>query len=212
MFPLALTPLLRRTLLCGLLAWSAPALHADSIEKIPATPEDLGRELGIELDKFEAKFDAPVYITLTLTWKQPDSPDAKSMQHSSPAPDQYHEILFVRKDFGQIQRKTGGANAKQLQDLIEMSVRFGNTGFFYRDLNPFAQLKAGESLLAWSKRQSRAPLPLDEAIPLAISAGPTSAEKPIKNLLAEYRSAPAYVCLSATFSKTAPPAPPAAGQ
>ena len=212
MLPHALPPLLRLPLLCGLLACPAASLRADSLEKIPATTEDLARELGIELDKFEAKFEAPVYATLTLTWKQPGSPEAKTLQHTSTEPDQYHEILFVRKDFGQLQLKTGGANAKQVRDVVEMNVRFGNTGFFYRDVNPFAQFKAGESLLAWSKQQSREPLPLDQAIPLVIAAGPASAEKPMKNLLEEYRSAPAYVCLSVSFSKTAPTAPAVQGQ
>jgi hypothetical protein len=183
--------------------WNSTA--ADSIEKTAVTPEEVARELGMEMDKFEARFDAPVYATLQLTWKQADSENAQSMQHTSPAPDQYHDILFVRKDFGQMQLKTGGANAKQVRDIIEMNVRFGNTGFFYRDLNPFAKIQAGQSIQSWSKRQSREPLPLDQAIPLVIVAGPQDPGKPMKSLFDEYRTAPAYISLHVTFSKTPPP-------
>ena len=200
----------RSCLLLALLLSPVQGLRADSIEKIPATPDDLARQLGIEMDKFEARFATPVFATLRLTWKQPGMPEARMMEHTAPDPDQYHEILFVRKDFGQMQLKTGGDNAKQVRDVIEMNVRFGSTGFFYRDLNPFAGLKPGQSLQAWSKQQSREPLPLDEAIPLVISAGPLDPGKPLKNLLGEYRSAPAFISLSVTFSKTPPPALPAA--
>ena len=206
----ALLPLCRLPLLCSVLLWPAGILRADSIEKIPATPEDLARELGIELTKFEARFSSPVYATLRLTWKQPGNAEPQMMEHTSPDPDQYHEIMFVRKDFGQMQLKTGGDNAKQVRDVIEMNVRFGSTGFFYRDLNPFAKMKPGESLQAWSKQQSREPLPLDQAIPLVISAGPLDPGKPMKNLLEEYRTAPGFISLSVTFSKTPPPAPAAA--
>ena len=200
----------RLSLLAGLLATLAPFVSAaDSIEKIPVTAEDLARELGMEMDKFEARFDTPVFATLQLTWKQPGNPEAQSMQHTSREPDQFHDIMFVRKDFGQMQLKTGGANAKQVRDVIEMNVRFGNTGFFYRDLNPFAKLSAGQSLQSWSKRQSREALPLDQAIPLVIVAGPQEPDKPIKNLFTEYRSAPAFISLSVIFSKTPPPAPTA---
>lgn len=206
------TPLFtsRFSLFAGLLLAMAPAgPAADSIEKIPVTPEDLARELGMEMDKFEARFDAPVYATLQLTWKQPGTAEAQSMVHTSPDPDQYHDILFIRKDFGQMQLKTGGANAKQVRDVIEMNVRFGSTGFFYRDVNPFAKLTAGQSLQSWSKRQSREALPLNQPIPLVIVAGPQDAAKPMKNLFNEYRTAPAFISLSVTFSKS-PPTPPAA--
>lgn len=191
-----------------LLGAALPSHAADSIEKLPITPEELARELGIEMDKFEARFDAPVYATLNLTWKQPGGADAKSMQHSSKEPDQYHNILFIRKDFGKIQQQTGGSNAKQVRDILEMNVRFSNTGFFYRDINPFAKLQPGQSLQSWSKRQSREPLPLDQVIPLVIAAGPEEAGKPLKNLFDDYRSAPAFISLSVIFSKT-PPAMPA---
>ena len=197
--------------LLGLALLGSPGrAAAASIEKIPCTPEDLARELGIEMEKFEAKFAAPVYATLRLTWKQPGNPDAQMLEHSTAEPDQYHEILFVKKDFGQMQLKTGGDNAKKVRDIIEMNVRFGNTGFYYRDVNPFAKAKPGQSLQSWSKRQSREELPLDEAIPLIITAGPISPEKPMKNLLEEYRTAPAFIVLTVTFSKTAPPPPPPA--
>ena len=189
-----------------LLAVSPLSRAADSIEKIPVSPEELARELGIEMDKFEARFDTPVYATLQLNWKQPDSAKAQSMQHTSPDPDQYHDILFIRKDFGQMQLKTGGANAKQVRDVIEMNVRFGSTGFFYRDVNPFAKVSAGQSLQSWSKRQSREALPLNQAIPLVIVAGPQDASKLMKNLFEEYQSAPGYISLSVTFSRTPPPA------
>ncbi len=202
----ALLPLCRLPLICGLLLGPTGLLLADSIEKIPATPEDLARELGIELTKFEARFSSPVYATLRLTWKQPGNAEPQMMEHSSPDPDQYHEIMFVRKDFGQMQLKTGGGNAKQVRDVIEMNVRFGSTGFFYRDLNPFAKMKPGESLQAWSKQQSREALPLNQAIPLVISAGPLDPGKPMKNLLEEYRTAPGFICLSVTFSKSPPSA------
>ena len=202
-------PLFRRlSLLTAVLVTAAPlASAADSIEKIPATPEDLARELGMEMDKFEARFDTPVFATLQKTWKQPGNPEAQSMQHTSTEPDQFHDIMFVRKDFGQMQLKTGGANARQVRDVIEMNVRFGNTGFFYRDVNPFAKLTAGQSLQSWSKRQSREALPLDQAIPLVIVAGPQEPDKPLKNLFTEYRSAPAFISLSVTFSRTPPPVP-----
>ena len=194
--------------LVGFSAFLAPIVTAaDSIEKIPLTADDLARELGMEMDKFEAKFDAPVYATLRLSWKQPGQPEPQSMQHTSAEPDQFHDILFVRKDFGQMQLKTGGANAKQVRDIIEMNVRFGNTGFFYRDLNPFAKLTPGQSLQSWSKRQSREALPLNEAIPLVIVAGPQEAAKPMKNLFTEYQTAPGFISLSVTFSKTPPPPP-----
>jgi hypothetical protein len=206
MFP-DLRPLCRLPLICGLLLGTDGILRADSIEKIPATAEDLARELGIELTKFEAKFSSPVYATLRLTWKQPGNAEPQMMEHTSPDPDQYYEIMFVRKDFGQMQLKTGGDNAKQVRDVIEMNVRFGSTGFFYRDLNPFAKMKPGESLQAWSKQQSREPLPLNQEIPLVISAGPLVPGKPMKNLLEDYRTAPGFISLSATFSKTPPPAP-----
>ena len=196
------------SLLAGFFLAAVPAgTAADSIEKIAVTPEDLARELGMEIDKFEARFDAPVYATLELKWKQPGNPEAQTMKHTSPEPDQYHDILFVRKDFGQMQLKTGGANAKQVRDVIEMNVRFGSTGFFYRDVNPFAKLTAGQSLQSWSKRQSREALPLDQPIPLVIVAGPQDPGKPIKNLFDEYRAAPAFISLTVTFSKTPPPAP-----
>ena len=191
-----------------LLGAALPARAADSIEKIPVSPEELARELGIEMDKFEARFDAPVYATLQLTWKQPGSADAQSMQHTAREPDQYHNILFVRKDFGKMQVQTGGANAKQVRDIMEMNVRFANTGFFYRDINPFAKLQPGQALQSWSKQQSREALPLDQAIPLVIVAGPEEAGKPLKNLFDDYRGAPAFISLSVTFSK-APPAVPA---
>jgi hypothetical protein len=204
-------PLLRGTLSAGLLlVLGAVSPAADSIEKIAITPEDVARELGMEMDKFEARFDTPVYATLQLTWKKSGNADAQTMQHTSPAPDQYHEILFVRKDFGQMQLKTGGANAKQVKDVIEMNVRFGSTGFFYRDVNPFAKMQPGQSIQSWAKRQSREALPLDQAIPLVIVAGPQDPGKPMKSLLGEYRTAPAFIALSVTFSKTPPPAPPAA--
>ena len=116
-------------LACFLVAVGPFSQAADKIEKIAVTPEELARELGIEMDKFEARFHSPVYATLQLTWKQPGNEAAQSMQHTSANPDQYHDILFVRKDFGQIQQKTGGANAKQVRDVIEMNVRFGSTGF-----------------------------------------------------------------------------------
>ena len=203
-------PFRRLSLLAGLILAAAPATRAaDSIEKIAVTPEDLARELGMEMDKYEARFDAPVYATLQLTWKQPGNPEPQSMQHTSPEPDQYHDILFVRKDFGQMQLKTGGANAKQVRDVIEMNVRFGRTGFFYRDVNPFAKLTAGQSLQSWSKRQSREALPLNQPIPLVIVAGPQDPTKPMKNLFGEYLTAPAFIRLAVTFSKTPPPAPAA---
>ncbi len=183
---------------------AAPLLTAGSLEKIPATTEDLARELGIELDKFEAKFDTPVYATLRLTWKQPGSPEARALEHSSPDPAQEYQIQYVKKDFGQMQLRTGGNNAKQVKDVIEMNVKFGNTGFFYRDMNPFANLKAGETLQTWTKQQSREPLPLDTAIPLHITAGPADPAKPTKNLNEEYRTAPAFIALTVTFSRQAP--------
>ncbi len=199
-------------LLCLLLAPAFP-LGAGSIEKIPANPDDLAAQLGIDMSKFEAKFDTPVYLTLQLEWKKAAETTSQTISHPTADPDQYHEILFVKKDFGQMQLKTGGDNAKQVKDIIEMKVRFGNTGFFHRDINPFANMKAGESYQTWSRQQSREALPLDEAIPLVISAGPSLITKPLKNLPEEYRSAPAFIILSATFSRTAPiipaPAPPA---
>ena len=79
--------------------------------------------------------------------------------------------------------------------------------FFVKSNNPFAKMKPGESLQAWSKQQSREPLPLNQEIPLVISAGPLDPGKPMKNLLEEYRTAPGFISLSATFSKTPPPAP-----
>jgi len=187
------------------LAPAGPA--ANSIEKIPVTADDLARELGMEMDKFEARFDTPVYATLQLAWKQPGDAKAQSMQQTSPDPDQYHGIVFIRKDFGQMQLKTGGANAKQVRDVIEMNVRFGSTGFFYRDVNPFAKLTSGQSLQSWSKRQSREALPLNQPIPLVIVAGPQDPAKPMKNLFDEYRTAPGFISLSVTFSKSPPPAP-----
>jgi hypothetical protein len=198
------------SLCTAVLISAAPLLWAGSIEKIPATAEDLARELGIELEKFEAKFDTPVYATLRLTWKQPGSPEAKALEHSSPDPAQVYQIQYVKKDFGQMQLRTGGNNAKQVKDVIEMNVKFGNTGFFYRDTNPFANLKAGETFQTWTKQQSREPLPLDTAIPLHITAGPNDPAKPTKNLNEEYRMAPAFIALTVTFSRQAPaPASPA---
>ncbi len=206
-----LRPLAR---LAALLLTAPLALHAaDSIEKTSVSPEELARELGIEMDKFQARFDTPVYATLQLTWKQPTAAEPQSLQHTSKEPDQSHEILFIRKDFGKMQLLTGGANAKQVRDVIEMNVRFSNTGFFYRDLNPFAKLQSGQSLQSWTKRQSREPLALDQVIPLMIIAGPEDPAHPIKNLFDDYTKAPAFISLAVTFSKTppaAPPAPPAA--
>lgn len=210
MTPPARFKLLPLSLLSFVLFTSAPLLSAGSIEKVPATTEDLARELGLELEKFEAKFDTPVYATLRLTWKQPGSPEAKALEHSSLDPAQEHQILYVKKDFGQMQLKSGGANAKQVKDVIEMNVRFGNTGFFYRDVNPFANPKAGESFQTWTKQQSREPLPLDTAIPLHISAGPSNPAQPVKNLNEEYRMSPAFIALTVTFSRKAPASPPAA--
>lgn len=207
------TPQLCARLLMILSVMTVPTsrLLADSIEKIPITPEDIARELGIEMDKFEARFDTPVYATLRLLWKKPGDAEARAMEHTSMEPDQYHEIMFVRKDFGQIQLKTGGGNAKQVRDVIEMNVRFGSTGFFYRDINPFAKLEPGQSLQSWSKQQSREPLPLDERILLVIAAGPMEPDKPVKNLLEDYRSSPAFISLSVTFSTTPPTPPDTAG-
>ena len=137
---------LRFLLFCLLLSPASP-LCAGSIEKIPATPDDLAAQLGIEMSKFEAKFDTPVYLTLQLEWKKAAEPTSQTVVHTAPDPDQFHEILFVKKDFGQMQLKTGGDNAKQVKDIIEMKVRFGSTGFFHRDINPFANLKAGDQIL-----------------------------------------------------------------
>lgn len=200
--------LFRPLALVGSLLLAALPATAGSIERIPVTPEDLAAQLGMELEKFEAKFDAPVYATLNLTWKQPGDAEVKTMQHSTSDPDQYHDILFVRKDLGQMQLRTGGSNAKQARDIMEMNVRFGNTGFFYRDVNPFAKLAKGESFQSWTKQQSREALPLDQPIPLYIAAGPSIGGKPINNLMAEYAGAPAYVVLKVTFSRTAPPPVP----
>lgn len=200
-----ISPFITRLPLLGLLFLAtAPLLTAGSIEKVPATTEDLAHELGLELDKFEAKFDTPVYATVRLAWKQPGAAEAKALEHTSPDPEQDHQILFVRKDFGRMQLKTGGDNAKKVKDVIEMNVRFGKTGFFYRDMNPFASLKEGESFHTWSKQQSREPLPLDEAIPLLIVAGPSTPGKPPKNLKEEFGRSPAYIALSVTFSRKAP--------
>lgn len=206
MIPPTFVNLFRLPLLGALYFTSASLGSAGSIDKVPATVEDIARELGLELEKFEAKFDSPVYAKLHLTWKQPTAAEPKALEHSSPDAAQEHEILYVKKDFGQMQMRTGGPNAKQVKDVIEMNVRFGKTGFFYRDLNPFAHLKAGESFETWTKQQSREPLPLDEAIPLLIAAVPSVPAKPGKNLMEEYRSAPAFIALSVTFSRTAPAA------
>ncbi len=77
MMPVSFPPFFRRLcLLTGVLLTAVPLVDAaDSIEKITVTAEDLARELGMEMDKFEARFDTPVYATLQLTWKQPGNPD-----------------------------------------------------------------------------------------------------------------------------------------
>lgn len=189
--------------LMAALAGVAP-LRADSVERIPATAEDLASALGMDLKKFSAKFAEPVYATLTLSWRQPGDEMVNQLKHSSIEPSQECTILFTRKDYGRMQQKTGGTNGKALKNLLEMDVKFSGTGFFYRDVDPFAKLPGNLPIQTFVKEQSFEDLPLNEPIPLVIEAAADGPDKMMTIIQTQYATSPAFVHLSVTFSKERP--------
>lgn len=201
-FPRSLVPSIFLSALLG----AASPLRAGSIERAPATADDLAQALGLDLKKFTAKFAEPVYATLTLSWRQPGEELINQLKHSSSEPGLEHSILFTRKDYGKMQLLSGGANARQVKDLVEMDVKFSGTGFFYRDYNPFAKLPAGHPVQNFVKKQSFEDLPLDEPIPLIIEAAAKSPEKLMTSIQTEYAGSVAFIHLSVTFSKQKPAA------
>lgn len=185
-----------------------PSLQAGSVERRPVTADDLAQALGLDLHKFSAKFTQPVYATLTLRWRQPGEELASELSHSTTSPGLGHPILFTVKDYGKMQQLTGGTNAKQLKDIIEMDVKFSGTGFFFRDYNPLAKLAPGIPIQSWVKQQSFEDLPLNVEIPLVVEAAAPAKDKMMTVVENEYRTvSPAYIFLGVTFSKEAPPAP-----
>lgn len=188
----------------------ASSLPAGSVERRPVTADDLAQALGLDLHKFSAKFTQPVYATLTLRWRQPGEELATELSHSTTSAGLEHPILFTLKDYGKMQQLTGGTNAKQVKDIIEMNVKFSGTGFFFRDYNPLAKLPAGLPVQSWVKQQSFEDLPLNVEIPLVVEAGAPAPDKMMTVVETEYRTdASAYIFLGVTFSKEAPPTPKA---
>ncbi|MES2705596.1 MAG: hypothetical protein V4726_03235 [Verrucomicrobiota bacterium] len=190
----------------ALLTGAAP-LRAGSVERAPVSAEELASVLGMDMKKFTAKFAEPVYATLTLSWRQPGDELVNQLKHSTVEPVQDLSILFTRKDYGKMQMLTGGSNAKKLKDLLEMDVKFGGTGFFYRETNPFAKIVGKQPIQSWVKEQSFEELPLEEPIPLVIDAAAESKDKLMTVIQTQYADAPAFVHLSVTFSKEKPAAP-----
>lgn len=194
--------------LSALLVGTVQPLSADSVERVPATAEDLASALGMDMKKFTAKFADPVYATMTLSWRQPGDELVNQMKHSSPEPAQEFTMLFTRRDYGRMQMSTGGDNAKKMKDIVEMNVKFAGTGFFYRDFNPFAKLKGHQPIQSFVKDQSFEALPLDEPIPLVIEAAADSPDKLMTVIQTQYAVSPAFVHLSVTFSREKPEPPP----
>ncbi|RYD34244.1 MAG: hypothetical protein EOP86_11430, partial [Verrucomicrobiaceae bacterium] len=203
-------PLASLLFLSALLGGTTPLLRADSVERVPATAEDLASALGMDMKKFTAKFADPVYATMTLSWRQPGDELVNQLKHSSPEPAQEFTMLFTRRDYGRMQMSTGGDNAKKMKDIVEMSVKFAGTGFFYRDFNPFAKLKRHQPIQSFVKEQSFEALPLDEPIPLVIEAAADSPDKLMTIIQTQYAVSPAFVHLSVTFSREKPEPPPQA--
>lgn len=201
------------SLFLAALAAGMTPLRADSVERIPATAEDLAATLGMDMKKFSAKFSEPVYATVTLSWRQPGDELVNQLRHSSIEPAQDCTILFTRKDYGRMQQKTGGTNGKALKNLLEMDVKFSGTGFFYRDVDPFAKLPGNLPIQTFVKEQSFENLPLNEPIPLVIEAAADGPDKLMTIIQTQYLTSPAFVSLTVTFSKEKPEpvkAPPAA--
>ncbi|MDB6132809.1 MAG: hypothetical protein JWM59_1052 [Verrucomicrobiales bacterium] len=197
-------PLASLLLLSALLGGTTPLLRADSVERVPATAEDLASALGMDMKKFTAKFADPVYATMTLSWRQPGDELVNQLKHSSPEPAQEFTMLFTRRDYGRMQMSTGGDNAKKMKDIVEMNVKFAGTGFYYRDFNPFAKLKGRQPIQSFVKDQSFEALPLDEPIPLVIEAAAEAPDKLMTVIQTQYAVSPAFVHLSVTFSREKP--------
>ena len=199
-----------RTLPLFLLTICPALTHAGSVERVPATVEDLARELGVEIEKFTAKFDEPVYATVRLEWKQPEEANAKQLEQCTAAPLKEHTLVFTKRDLGQLQARTGGSGAKAAKGLVDMSVQFDGGSIVYRDWNPLRGMKAGQSARQWAKKQSFEPLPMDHNIGLSVICGPWEAGGETKDPNADYFKAPGYVRLTVRFTKepTVPPAAP----
>jgi hypothetical protein len=205
------TPSSLVTLLAALALFSPSINRADSVELVVPDALDVARELGLNIVKFSTKFKEPVYLTVQLTMMPLGAAEATVMEHVYEVPATEHVFSLTMRDLDQTARLSGGTPDEKSRNAIGYSFFHPQGGFSHRELSPFGPPQMGQAFTTFVERQTMEAIQLGEAMPLLIKAGPFDEKTPApKNLRQNYINAPAYIALTAKFTKEKPVAEPEA--
>jgi hypothetical protein len=180
-------------------------VEAGSIELVHPDALDMAREMGVNIAKFQAKFDEPVYATLGVTIWRAGQKEGSKMERTSSSPMKEHPFSLTIKDHDQIGTALGLMVAPDNAGSMSFSLFHPFAQFTMKDKHPFGPPIVGQSYATFVERQSMEAVELDKPLPLLIKAGPFDAKNPPpKDIRTNYHKAPGYYLLEVTFSKTKP--------